>query len=207
MITVEIGGRDIEVPTNLKEVAYSSYLPFMKNYTKYTNCEDEYESIKYAIAGLREIVGDIPELVDDTYSTASRFQVVENLMNIMRANIVAYMPPDLDEKGYEFDYKGNLYKIPFIWNYDGKVSSDMPFSAYIEAMESLRIITYDDDGTIEFTAMCRLVGALVLIPKYANESDILEIRKTIDKEADYFQELPAKTVMDIDFFLRNTMNV
>lgn len=189
------------------EIAFSSYLPFMKNYTKHTNTEDDYEAIKYGIAALREVVGDIPELVDDEYSTASRFKVVDNLMNIMRANIVSYVPPDLKTRGYEFKYKDKEYKIPFIWNYDGKVSSDMPFSAYIEAMESLRNISYDDDGTIEFTAMCRLVASLVLIPEYETKNDILEIRKTIDNNADYFQDLPAKTVMDIDFFLSNTMNV
>lgn len=205
MIILEIEGKQIELPSDLSEFKLSTYIPYLKALGKYRRAKEAEDPLAFDLA-LQAIKEVVPEsaLNDEDYSAASKMVVINTIIQMLDGVIVSFIPPNITEHGYKFVYKDKEYHVPFVF-FGDYVSPKMKYSLFLEAMQTLSDCSYDDDGTIEFTSLCRIMA--IFASEETNDETPFKLRHKIDEKTIYFEDIDTRTALEVDFFLGNLFKI
>lgn len=131
--------------------------------------------------------------------------------------IAGYAPALRDEADCRFSYKGHEYIIPMIRTtplLSGAILPDLTVQQGIEALELLRLSEAtkterggDPNGDIQFTTYLRMLAILALREGEELPADPAECERFIINRVHHFEDIDARTALDVDFFLHNTLRL
>jgi hypothetical protein len=202
---LEIEGVEFEIGESLSEIGLAYYVEVSRANKKYHETDD----VKDGIHFLNIFSGkDFNFLLNSDYTMDSVFEAIGNARVLFNVLATSWKPPVIHGDFYKFEYKGIQYKTS-IYKVGDVVNGKLSYGEYSECREADRHIDRKDDGTTEFSAMCKFIAVIakpLLGPKESYES-VREFVEETNSKAMYFQEIDAKTGLDIDFFFGNTLGV
>lgn len=204
---LEIEGVEFEVGDSLSDIKLSYYIEVSRVNKKFIEAEDG-DKIDRGIEFLTAFSGHDFSFLKDGYSITSILEAVGNARVIFNALATSWKVPMVDGVHYKFSYKGHDYKT-LIYAIGDKINGDLKYAEYSECREAARHINHDDNGETEFTSICKFLGVIAKPIQGINE-DYESVRKFVEETnnmALYFQDIDAKSGLDVDFFFGNIWKI
>lgn len=202
---LEIEGVEFELGETLSEIKLSQYVEVARANKKFHETQDIKDGIKFLNVLSNK---DFNFLLNSEYTLDSIFEAIGNARVIFNMIASSWSVPNVDKGYYKFEYKGVEYKTS-IYKVGDSINGKLNYAEYSECREAERHIDRSDDGTTEFTAMCKFIGVIAkpILGQDENYESVREFVEETNNKALYFQEIDAKTGLDIDFFFGNTFNI
>jgi hypothetical protein len=204
---LEIEGKAFEVGDTLRDVKLSYYIEVSRANKKFLEAPED-QKIDKGIDFLNLFSGQDFNFLKEGYILNSILEAIGNARVLFNALATSWEPPTIIDDYYKFSFKGHDYKTS-IYGIGGLINGGLNYAEYSECREAARHIKYDDDGSTEFLSICKFIGVIAKPIQGVEESynSVREFVEETNKNALYFQEVDAKTGLDIDFFFGNMFKI
>jgi hypothetical protein len=204
---LEIEGKAFEIGDTLRDVKLSYYIEVSRANKKFIEAPED-QKIDKGIDFLNLFSGQDFNFLKEGFILNSILEAIGDARVLFNALVSSWEPPQITDNYYKFSYKDVDYKTA-IYGVGGLINGGLNYAEYSECREAARHITYDDDGTTEFTSMCKCIGVIAKPIQGQDEpyESVREFVEETNKKALYFQDIDAKSGLDIDFFFGNTFKI
>lgn len=226
---------NLEFPETPEEIKLSRYIDFDIAFQKKQAWESEQDDkildMKYRLGYTRHVLDILSEFTGckdiDMVKTGSYEKHLLKLLGIKKiadldidtteetlytlfANVwrvISSYKPSNHIGDYEFEYKGEKYRIPTIYRdaiTKKEVFEDIPAGPAIEAMEVIRAwednINNDKTGSIRFTSVLKIVAIFSRKDGESFPTSQEGVERFISDRVVHFGDIDMKTALDIETF-------
>lgn len=202
MISITLDGKEFEIPGSLSEWPYKVYLPYSEHAMDFKRkmAEGDTYAIVSGVAAVTELLGD-NFMEDEDIELSSKLRVCEEIITLMDAVEVNYVPPIFTQSGYFFKYKGVEYKTDAVC-YCGNIDPSVSYGRYVEYMERRRKVL-SGDIIDRFTFDLETVS--IFSYKLQEDGSLLSLKSNVDEGAIHFTDIDVENIRNICFFLSGLM--
>lgn len=204
---LEIEGKKFDLGDSLSEIKLSYYIEVGRANKKFLESNED-DKINKGIIFLSLFSGHDFNFLKEGYNLTSILDAIGDARVLFNALATSWQVPEIIGEYYKFSYKDVDYKTA-IYGVGEAVNGSLNYAEYSECREAARHISYEDDGTTEFTSILKSISVIAK-PIQGPQETYESVREFIDqtnKNALHFQDIDAKTGLDIDFFFGNMFKI
>lgn len=212
-MVLEVCGIEFTIPDKIEEMKLSEYIEYNDIHSNIVNTYNESKDytmvFPYFIDAIKVFnptlnLDDLLGLTLSDYEEKSIEEAIANTLVLINSVLYQYEAPNLMDKTYTFNYKGEIWKVPLMEYWSGESVPDLKYGQYIEVKSRINEFDKKKDKDLSdmFTCYLGILGAIAV--KDNEDFPNMTAREYADKSRSqslYFKDIDAKTGLDASFFL------
>ena len=208
----------IKTPDSLSDISLSSKIAYDEICDKFATESEDHVSLSLMIEAIAEVSNtsindleqiDIADLMNANLDLSSLEFAITKLFKIINVSLNKYEFEHRTEDDYEFRYKGEVWKIPYLIRTTFNNRNQYTKISVQQSVEVLKIHKLLNATKISaderFTNFLRIFSILVFSDEHPLPLDSHSMNMEVERRMEFVEDIDAKTAYDVYFFLNSTM--